>query len=176
MENLIFPWQQSKQNRFVEVHREKNFGMYLLRKHKLKLNKACSPSHPNRKQERMSDDKLHGSKVTAAMCKAFRRVSFPFLSSPSESCWWKGSSGPRNSNFHCFIITLALYLFWGFSALRWQLRPLCSNSEKPLVSWTHSAVSSVRCQFQSRRRIVEVVNSSANSFKNVKKSDWTEKH
>ena len=176
MANWIFPWQQSKENRFVEVHREKNFGMYLLRKHKLKLNKACWPSHPNRKQERMSDDKLRGSKVTAAMCKAFRRVSFPFLSSPSKSFWWKGSSGSGNSNFHCFIIILALYLFREFSALRWQLRPLCSNNEKPLVSWTHSAVRSVRCQFQWTGRFVEIVNSSAKSFKNVKKSDWTEKH
>ncbi|XP_015754756.1 PREDICTED: CBL-interacting protein kinase 11-like [Acropora digitifera] len=87
MANWIFPWQQSKENRFVEVHREKNFGMYLLRKHKLKLDKACSPSHPNRKQERMSDDKLHGSKVTAAMCKAFRRLKKKF----------KKNLGERNS-------------------------------------------------------------------------------
>ena len=90
---LLSQWQieffhsnsQKKTDLYWSIERE-IFGMYLLRKHKLKSNKACSPSRPNRKHDRMSHHKLNGSKVTAAMCKVFQRVSFPFLSSPSKSC------------------------------------------------------------------------------------------
>ena len=53
----LFLSQQSKENRLVVVHREKNFGNVSAAKTNVKLNRACSRSRPNLKQDKMSNHK-----------------------------------------------------------------------------------------------------------------------
>ena len=78
--------------------------------HKMKgKNKEIVIAHPLDKLWMLP--KLNGSKVTAAMCKAFQRVSVPFLSSPSKTSWRKGSSTPSHRNLSFFISTSAHFLF-----------------------------------------------------------------